>query len=161
MASSNHKKIADDVLAKVQALAVAGSLTGITSTNVVEMQVPTDEAAEIAAFPCISISAFGTEDVDSIAAVTKSEFVEYPIMVAIVDSAGENNDLVALEKRLKWREVLVDTLVKNKTIFTTAGRVIRTFISPVIIIDPGSWYANSQFVSAFVLNVTIKIARTT
>lgn len=145
MADSFHGQILDAAVTALQAL----TLTGITSTNIVQLTVPDDKDRWIPDLPGIIVAPFGTEAFAR--GTNKSDDIGYPVLIAILDSGNEQNT-TSLDARLLWRETILDHFIHNR--LGVAGvSIYDQTIEPASIVDQAAWYQKQLFVSALIMRV--------
>jgi len=154
--------VLEDILGAVKTGITGLSLTGLSSTLVFTQKVPSIRPADLPKTnppaPVVVIAPFGGETLTPTAGTNLRDDIIYPILVAIVapDSQTQATDR---DKYLTWRESIRKKFHHNLTAFTSLSTVFNSTVQPQAIIDPGAFFDRNVLVSAIVLQVSSREAR--
>ena len=107
--------------------------------------------------PGIILSPIGTEKINVKSPGTNaSDDIGYPVLISIVDDVLPSHSNVHQDKRLFWREKIIDTFIH----FRLAGAINYDIdVVPGPIVEPGAWTQQRKFLSIIELTVTQRVQR--
>ena len=159
--------MADSILGQIlvavrDALRDDVTLTGIENEHILLQTVPQNVASAPAAMPFISVSSFLAESFPN-PGTNVSDDYGYPVSIFIIDKKETvQKDFDAFDRRLVWRENILDHFIHNKVTITATGTVQYTItIDPSAVVDLSAWFDKSLFVSPINLRVVTRVTRRT
>ncbi len=154
--SSIYYQCLTTALAEIQGLA----LTGIASSSIVILEVPTNSRADIPTtggeviYPYVVIAPIGSVTVGG-EDNARDDYI-YPVVVGMID----NRDTVLLgdlDRNLLWAEKITDHFMENR--FAGVTGMTSCKVQPLSTIAPDQWRDNSLFVSGLILNFEVTKVR--
>jgi len=153
MSNSLHMQLLDATKTAIEGL----GLTGISSSNVVVLQVPDDKGKWLPGLPGIMVAPFGRETLPADQGTNRSDDIGYPVLIAIVDVANQAQT-TNLDGRLYWREQIIDEFFHNRLSIAGEDPIEQT-IEPLEIVNSAAWFQRQLYVSALVVRCTIRKLR--
>jgi hypothetical protein len=145
-------RVMQDIQSAIQGAITGGTLVGLTTGNVVIQKVPTDRNQSL---PCVIIAPSGEEDPAT--GVNDRDDITYNVLVALVNN--DNQDQAAnYEQELNWRQN-IRRLFHMKQLGPLTTESVKTFVKPLMTVDPSAWYAN-LFLSMHMIQATCREVRT-
>jgi hypothetical protein len=152
MADAVVYRAMEDIQSAIQGAITGGTLVGLSTANVVIQKVPSDRNQSL---PCVII-AFASEELP-LSGVNDQDDVTYNILVALVNNDNQNQ-FANYEQELNWRQN-VRRLFHMKQLGPLTTESIKTFVKPLVTVDPSAWYAN-LFLSMLLIQATCREVRT-
>lgn len=151
MADAVLYRAMQDIQSAIQGAITGGTLVGLSGDNVVIQKVPNDRNQSL---PCVIIAPSGEENLST--GVNDQDDVTYNILVALV--AADNQDQTAnYEQELNWRQN-IRRLFHMKQLGPLTAESTKTFVKPLMTVDPSAWYAN-LFLSMHMIQATCRETR--
>lgn len=144
------------VRVKIAALCDAGSLSGISSSNVVTMLIPLVDRAikqRSLALPAIVISPSVAETINSngygMTGTNAADDYGYPVTVAVIDSAEAPALFNELKAYLGWRETLEKAFHRQPV--ANDNSFVGTLVEPMDVVSLNAWVGSGLFASGFIV----------
>lgn len=152
------KATADQVLIQVRTTIQGLSLSGITSSNIVDMLVGDDESGDgpnVGGYPCIVVCYAGQgEAAQQDGGTNLSTDWVYPASVVIL--AAENRDQTThRERNLIWRQSIRNAFHKKRLSGISPGIAYECNVRPGTVADRPRWLKN-QHAQVLVVAVTVR-----
>ena len=123
-------------------------LEDISPSNITLMEIPLDDDRYTAHLPAILVAPMGTETIGG--GTNASEDIGYPILIAVIEAANEEQSKTTLKRHLRWREQIIDTFIHRHMPIDNVFH-LDTTVEPGPIIDAGAWLRRQLFESLVVL----------
>lgn len=158
MADSVHENILEKVVSEIESL----GLEDMTPSNVLVTDVPVGEGAYYRGYPAICVSPVGNEQIVPTEGNNLQDAIGYPVLISIVDGANKKQESVSRDRRLLYREKIIDHFIENNGISWGVSGVdeVNVHIETGSIIDPAAWFDQNLNLSTIVLRCkTLKTRR--
>jgi len=156
--------MADSILGQIivavrDALRDDVALTGVEREHIILQPVPENVAFAPAAMPFISVSSFLAESFPN-PGTNVSDDYGYSVSIFIIDKKAAVRNFDAFDRRLLWRENILDHFIHNKVTITATGTVQYTItLDPAAVVDLSAWFEKEMFVSPINLRVVTRVTR--
>ncbi len=159
--------MADSILGQIlvavrDALRDDVTLDGIEREHILLQPVPENVASAPTAMPFITVSSFLAESFAN-PGTNVSEDYGYSISIFIIDKKSiVLKDFDSFDRRLVWRETILDHFVHNKLTITATGTVQYDItIDPSAVVDISAWFDKELFVSPINFRAVTRVTRRT
>ncbi|ANS03311.1 hypothetical protein [uncultured Mediterranean phage uvDeep-CGR2-KM19-C37] len=132
---SNYKTILNTVQTDIQGL----SLSGISSTSIVQLKVPTDREVDFPALPGVLIAPFGAKRISPTGGTNASDDIEYPIVIVTLQ-AGDADQDDNIDRSLQWHETIIGNFVHKRLSSPTS--IYTCFVDPRDVFNAAAWFNN-------------------
>lgn len=154
--------VLEDILVAVQSGITGLSLTGLSSTAVVVQKVASVRPADLPKFdpqgPVVVVAPLGQETLTPTAGTNLRDDIVYPVLVAIL-APDLQSQTIDRDKYLTWRQSIRRKFHHNTSAFTSLSSVINSIVQPQAIIDTQAFFERNSLVSALLIQVTSREAR--
>lgn len=151
--------VIDKVLVQVKTAIVSLNLSGITSTNIVDLLVGDDQGGagpQVGGYPCIICCYAQAEAIDF--ATNVRDDITYPVSVVMI--ATENQDQTTNRTRnWNWREAIRKNFHNKRLSGVTGGDAWKCEVRPGTAADRPRWL-QQQHAQVLVVAVTVREGRT-
>jgi hypothetical protein len=138
------------------------TLTGIEREHIHIQPIPENVGSSPGALPFITVSSFLAESFPNPGTNVGDDY-GYPISIFIVDRKSTVlKDFDSFDRRLVWRENIMDRFIRNKFSIAATGTVqYDILIEPSPIVDISAWFEKELFVSPINLRAVTRVTRRT
>jgi len=153
MADSVHESILEKVVSEIEGL----SLEDMAPNNVLVTDVPVGEGVYYSGYPAICVSPIGNEQIVPSEGNNKQDAIGYPVLISIVDGANKRQQAVSRDRRLLYRQQIIDHFIENNQVSWGVSGVdeANIHIETGSIIDPAAWFDQNLNLSTIVLRCKV------